>query len=780
MARTHRPAPALLVDLAASAALLVVLSLAVRHRPAALWERDLFTLLNRLPAGVTPALVVVMQAGSYPAVFGAAVVAGALRRVALARDLLLAGNLGYWLAIAVRAAVARERPAALLPDVRLHEAVTGALGYPSGHVAVATALCLVAARAGGARWRRPLWALIVLVAAARVHVGAHLPADAVGGFLVGWLAVSLTRLAAGEVGPDRSAARVRRSLAGHGLDVARLEPLAGDARGSRPWRAVTAAGRRLFVKVTGGEQRDADWVYTLYRRLRYRRVADEPPYVDAKQKYEHEAYLILLARRAGVRVPALVATATAPGGDALLVQEFVDAAPLGGTPGPVPLAAVADACRQVALLHRAGLAHGDLRADNILVGGRTAHLVGLGRGTDDARADQRARDVVELLVALAGRVHPAAVVEAAVAELGPAHVADGLPYLQRPALSRAGRAVLRRRPGLLDQLRAEILRRCPDRADRLARIVRITPRGIALVLVLGLLVHLLLPQVGQVRTALHLIAHADPAAVAGTLLASAATFVLSAVVLRLAVADRVPLGEATVVQVAASFANRLAPGAVGGAALSLRYLHQRGVGGAEAATAVAVSRLAGVVSVAALLPVLLPFARRPAGALTNAAAGRTLPVLLGVVAVLLAAAVALAAPRVRRRGRAALARTRAALRALARRQRLARLVAASVALSLAYGVGLYLALLAVGHHLDLRLLAPAILVCLVGEGVATAAPTPGGLGATEAALASGLLLYGVAADTAVAAVLVYRLATFWLPALPGYVALRALLRRRLL
>ncbi|WP_246141353.1 flippase-like domain-containing protein [Micromonospora olivasterospora] len=107
-------------------------------------------------------------------------------------------------------------------------------------------------------------------------------------------------------------------------------------------------------------------------------------------------------------------------------------------------------------------------------------------------------------------------------------------------------------------------------------------------------------------------------------------------------------------------------------------------------------------------------------------------------------------------------------------------MAASVALSLAYGVGLYLALLAVGHHLDLRLLAPAILVCLVGEGVATAAPTPGGLGATEAALASGLLLYGVAADTAVAAVLVYRLATFWLPALPGYVALRALLRRRLL
>jgi undecaprenyl-diphosphatase len=32
-------------------------------------------------------------------------------------------------------------------------------------------------------------------------------------------------------------------------------------------------------------------------------------------------------------------------------------------------------------------------------------------------------------------------------------------------------------------------------------------------------------------------------------------------------------------------------------------------------------------------------------------------------------------------------------------------------------------------------------------------------------------------DTAVAGVLVYRLATFWLPVLPGYVALRVLVRR---
>ncbi|WP_223256424.1 flippase-like domain-containing protein [Micromonospora endophytica] len=779
MARTHRPSPALLVNLAVSAGLLVVASLVVRHRPLPAWERDLFTLINRLPAGTTPVLAVIMQVGSYPAVFVATAVAALLRRFALARDLLLAGNLAYWLAVANKAAVARQRPAALLADVAVHDTITGALGYPSGHVAVATALALVAARAGGPRWRRLMWAVLVVVAVARVHVGAHLPLDSVGGLLVGWFAVCLTRLTVGEVGPERSAGSLRRALRHRGLEVTRLVPLAGDARGSWPWRARTADGQRLFVKLSGGQQRDADWAYKLYRRLRFRHVADEPPYLSAKQQSEHETYLTLLAERAGVRVPPVVTTATLPGGDAVLVQEFVAATPLDSTVGPLPVAAVTEVCRQVALLHRAGIAHRDLRAANILLDGRTVHLVDLGFGVDDAPADQRARDLVELLVTLAGRVDPATVVEVAMAQLGAGPVADSLPYLQRPVLSRAGRDALRRTPALLDELRGEILRRCPERERRLARVARITPRGVLLLVGLGLLVYVLLPQVGEVRTAFHLMRQAHPVALVATLLGSVATYLLSAIVLRLAAANRVPLGEITVVQVAASFANRLAPGSVGGAALSVRYLHQKGFGTAEAATTVAVSRTAGVVSVALLLPVLLPFARQPVRTLEHAATSKALPLLLGVLAVLLVAAALLAVPRLRHRGRAAVRQSRDALRGLPRHHRLPRLVAAALALTLAYGLSLYLGLLAVGEPISLALLPPVILVSVVGEGVASAAPTPGGLGATEAALVSGLLLYGVPVDTAVAGVLVYRLATFWAPAPFGYLALRWLAHRQL-
>ncbi|MFF4879394.1 flippase-like domain-containing protein [Micromonospora sp. NPDC000668] len=777
--RRHRPSPALLVSLAVSAGLLVVVSVLVRHRPVALWERDLFVLINHLPSGLTPVLVVVMQAGSYAAVFVAAAAAVILRRTGVAWRFLLAGNLAYWLAVAVKAAVARQRPAALLTELTLRDTITGALGYPSGHVAVATALALVVAQAGNSRWRRLAWTVIALVAVARIHVGAHLPVDALGGILVGWLAVGLTRLAVGEVGPQQSTHDLRETLRRRGFDVRRLEPIGGDARGSQPWQAVTTDGQRLFVKVTGGQQRDADWAYKLYRSLRYRHVADAPPYLSPEQQSEHETYLTLLAERAGVRVPAVVTTATAPGGNALLVQEFIDAAPLGAVVGPVPIAAVRDAWGQVALLHRAGIAHRDLRAANVLVDGDRAYLVDLGFGVDDAPADQRARDIVELLVALATRVDPASVVAAAVDRLGAETVADSVPFLQPPVLSRAGRNVLRAHPGLLKCLREEILRRCPDRERPPAKVVRAAPRDILLLVVLGLIVHLLLPQLGELRTAIHLMVHANPVAVVATLLGSALTYLLSAVVLRLAAANRVPLGEATLVQVAASFANRLAPGSLGGAVLSLRYLHQKGLDTAAAVTAVVVSRTAGVVSLVVLLPILLPFARQPARTLTHGAT-KALPLLLGALVALLVLAAVLAAPRIRRRARAAAGRVIAALRTLTHQHRLRRLVAASVTLTLTYGLCLYLALLATGQPVDIALLPPVILVCVIGEGVASAAPTPGGLGATEAALVSGLLLYGVPLDTAVAGVLIYRLATFWLPVPPGYLALRHMTRHRLL
>jgi undecaprenyl-diphosphatase len=70
-------------------------------------------------------------------------------------------------------------------------------------------------------------------------------------------------------------------------------------------------------------------------------------------------------------------------------------------------------------------------------------------------------------------------------------------------------------------------------------------------------------------------------------------------------------------------------------------------------------------------------------------------------------------------------------------------------------------------------------VYLGAAALAAVAPTPGGLGAIEAALVAGLTGVGVPPGPAVSAVVLYRLATYWLPVLPGWLCWRFLQHREL-
>ncbi len=64
--------------------------------------------------------------------------------------------------------------------------------------------------------------------------------------------------------------------------------------------------------------------------------------------------------------------------------------------------------------------------------------------------------------------------------------------------------------------------------------------------------------------------------------------------------------------------------------------------------------------------------------------------------------------------------------------------------------------------------------------IAATAPTPGGLGSMEAALVAGFTGVGVESAVAVAVVLSYRLLTYWLPVVPGWLSFRSLEHRNLI
>jgi undecaprenyl-diphosphatase len=91
----------------------------------------------------------------------------------------------------------------------------------------------------------------------------------------------------------------------------------------------------------------------------------------------------------------------------------------------------------------------------------------------------------------------------------------------------------------------------------------------------------------------------------------------------------------------------------------------------------------------------------------------------------------------------------------------------STLVTLCYAFGLVYCVEAFGGGLAV----PAIIAAyLVGAAIAQVAPTPGGIGAVEAALIAGLVAAGLDKETAVPAVFLFRLATFWLPILPGWLA----------
>ena len=103
----------------------------------------------------------------------------------------------------------------------------------------------------------------------------------------------------------------------------------------------------------------------------------------------------------------------------------------------------------------------------------------------------------------------------------------------------------------------------------------------------------------------------------------------------------------------------------------------------------------------------------------------------------------------------------------------AELLGGSAGVTLGYVVALAASAHAFGSTLPIITIA---LVYLLASVVSVAAPTPGGLGAVEATLIAGLTAAGMKADMALGSVLLFRLATFWIPLLPGWLAYQRLVR----
>lgn len=282
-------------------------------------------------------------------------------------------------------------------------------------------------------------------------------------------------------------------------------------------------------------------------------------------------------------------------------------------------------------------------------------------------------------------------------------------------------------------------------------------RVLLTIAMLAFAVHLLLPQLDELQQSLQALRSGRWLFLIVALGSSFMVLVASAWMVRSSVAHPPAWGRAIATQVAAGFASAVTPAGVGWFAVTESSLERSGTDTDEAGAATGLNLVLTVVAHVGLVLIVLPFLPTLNLPRITPPSGR---IVVDVVVVLLAAVGLIAwIPRTRRTVVHPVLRVLRRVPEIIRDpRRSALMTAGAVAQNLAYTVTLIACLAAYGASVPVL---AVLVVYMVSATVAVVSPTPGGLGAMEAALVAGLTRVGVAGGQAVAATLTFRFFTFW-------------------
>ena len=624
------------------------------------------------------------------------------------------------------------------------------------------------------RWRWIGRFVLVLGVAARLGVSLADPATIIATIAMAAAASSLVQLMLGSPNTSPRAAVVGEILERLGYTLSSVERFGG-FRGFAGFKVFLDDGQQLIVKVISRDLWASLLPVQMYRAARFRDVGQDRPFRSLRSAVEHEALCALKAHSDGVPCARLAVVAEFPPNammmafDAQSRVSLSDIEPSRRTPELLgSVWAIVDG------LQRSHTVHRRLNDDALWVdddGGVV--LVGFGSASLGVVGPALSTDVAEVLASTAVWLGVQRAVESAVAGVGPAAVAAALPRLQPLALTPRTRAAVKA-AGCLDDLRDEVQRVTGADPVPIAALERIKTGTVVTIAVAALALWSLVPQFLGVGSLWGELQSANWSWAAAALALSAITYVGAAVALDGSLPERLPLGPNFGVQVATSFVGVAAPG--GGLALTARFLQKRGIDTATAVGAVGVDTLAGVLVHFTLTGLFIALAGSSGLQTFDLPSLGTIGLIAAGVALVAAAGVAVPWSR-------ALLMTRvlpATKRSLANVGDIARqpgkmiaLFGGCVTITMGYVLALAVSVSAFGAGPAFTSVA---LVYLIGSMVSSVAPTPGGIGAVEATLIAGLTSAGMASTPAVAAVILFRLATFWIPLLPGWGALMVLQR----
>lgn len=177
-----------LVLLVASAAL------AHTHMLNGLQARIFYDFNNMHSGYTTPALWITEGLGAGYAIAACVIIPLLFKKYRLAWRFFFTVGGAFTVAYVIKKIVDEPRPVAMLHGHLQQRAIETGPGFPSGHQAAATALALTLWFILPPKWRWLPIVWIVVVAWSRLYLGVHTPADVVGGFAIGLMAVCFVRL----------------------------------------------------------------------------------------------------------------------------------------------------------------------------------------------------------------------------------------------------------------------------------------------------------------------------------------------------------------------------------------------------------------------------------------------------------------------------------------------------------------------------------------------------------------------------------------------------------
>jgi glycosyltransferase 2 family protein len=625
------------------------------------------------------------------------------------------------------------------------------------------------------RWRRWWWGLLLAFVPIHLVVSAVVPARSLLGLAVGWFVGALVVLVVGTpalevplVGAIQALGR--RTCAVSALDV---------VRPSGPGPLVLSAtcegtDAPAVVEMYGPNQRSGGALRQLWQFLRLRNDETAPFQASMRRAVEHRALMAIAIDELDLSNTTTIAVAALDRGWTLYAHTSPRGTPLSED-DPVD-----SAWKSLRELHDHLISHGDLRAKEITVADGRVRFGGFGNAEYGALDTRLQSDIAQLLVTTTSLHGPRPAVTAAIDAFGRETVLTASRRLTKSAMPQRIRGSVPDIKTMVSTARDEVKRQTGADEIQTETITRFSRNQLIQMVLLFALVYVAYPFISTVPAFFNELRTANYWWALLGLVISGAAFFGAAAALWACTSEQVNYKNLTIMQVANTFAATTTPAGVGGLALSTRFLQKSGLSTVRATAAVALQQAVQVITHV----VLLIFFSAVAGAsadLTHFVPSATVLYLIAGVALGVVGTFMLV-PKARRwlgtSVRPRLKEVGQDLAQLAREpKRLALIVLGCASTTLASALALWVSVEAFGGDVSF---VTVTVVTMVGGTLASAAPTPGGVGAVEAALIGGLAAFGVPAAIAVPSVLLYRVLTCWIPVFVGWPTMRWLTKNDLI